>query len=112
MIKSGESGRLIEVNCNLVALISQLAKYIKSDSLNKFGLLMLIEALRYELINITTGLINSIIATDEKKYIIKLTLLADAQNKLMVSCFSYCCNEEGFSSFFKKSVSLKCDIRN
>lgn len=108
LIENSEARRLIEANYNLAVLMAQLAEYIESDSLNKFGLVEIIKSLRDEVSNITSGLQKHITEVDERKDMIELSFLAGAQNKLIVSDFGYCCNEDDLPSCLKKSGSLKC----
>ncbi|MDV6315912.1 hypothetical protein [Idiomarina sp. HP20-50] len=108
LIENSDARRLIEANCNLAISIAQLAEYIESDSLNKFGLVEIIKSLRDEASAITSSLQNNIVETDETKDMIELTLLAAAKSKLFINHFGYCCREEDLASCLKKSGDLNC----
>lgn len=108
LIENSEARRLIEANCNLAISIAQLAEYIESDSLNKFGLVEIIKSLRDNTFVITSGLKNNIAETDEKKDLVELTWIAAALNELSAKKFGYCCSEKDSPSCFKRKSDLKC----
>lgn len=108
LIENSEARRVITANFNLADSISQLAEYIESGSVNKFGLVEIIKHLRNDAFVIASGIKNSISEVEEKRDSLELTLIGGAFNKLTAEKFGYCCSEKDFPSCFKRKSDLKC----
>ncbi|MEC7642861.1 hypothetical protein [Idiomarina sp.] len=108
LIENSEARRVITANFNLADSIAQLAEYIESDSVNKFGLVEIIKHLRNDAFVIASGVKNSISEVEEKRDSVELALIAGAFNKLTAEKFGYCCSEKDSPSCFKRSSVLKC----